>query len=146
MMTPNMRSETGTTGLALDGIRVLDLSRILAGPFCGALLGDMGADVIKIEYTRGGDESRSWPPQRDGEAAAYIDNNRNKRGIAVDLKTPEGVEIMRRLVLRADVLVENFRIGTMESFGLGYDALAEYPAAARLLLDLGIRAHGPPGR
>jgi crotonobetainyl-CoA:carnitine CoA-transferase CaiB-like acyl-CoA transferase len=125
MMTPIMRSETESTGLPLDGIRVLDLSRVLAGPFCGALLGDMGADVIKVEDTRGGDESRTWPPQRDGEAAAYVDNNRNKRGIAVDLKTPEGVEIMRRLVLRTDVLVENFRTGTMESFGLGYEALAE---------------------
>jgi crotonobetainyl-CoA:carnitine CoA-transferase CaiB-like acyl-CoA transferase len=120
-----MRDETGSAGLALDGIRVLDLSRVLAGPFCGALLGDMGADVIKIEDTRGGDESRTWPPLRDGEAAAYLDNNRNKRGIALDLKTPEGVEIMRRLVLRADVLVENFRTGTMESFGLGYETLAE---------------------
>jgi crotonobetainyl-CoA:carnitine CoA-transferase CaiB-like acyl-CoA transferase len=125
MMTSTMRDEAGNTGLALDGIRVLDLSRVLAGPFCGALLGDMGADVIKIEDTRGGDESRTWPPQRDGEAAAYIDNNRNKRGIALDLKTPAGVEIMQRLVLRADVLVENFRTGTMESFGLGYEALAE---------------------
>jgi len=85
----------------------------------------MGADVIKIEDTRGGDESRTWPPQRNGEAAAYIDNNRNKRGIALDLKAPEGAEIMRRLVRRADVLVENFRTGTMESFGLGYEALAD---------------------
>jgi crotonobetainyl-CoA:carnitine CoA-transferase CaiB-like acyl-CoA transferase len=119
-----MRGEAAGAGLALDGIRVLDLSRVLAGPFCGALLGDMGADVIKVEDTRGGDESRTWPPQRDGEAAAYIGNNRNKRGIALDLKTPEGVEIMRRLVLRADVLVENFRTGTMESFGLGYESLA----------------------
>jgi crotonobetainyl-CoA:carnitine CoA-transferase CaiB-like acyl-CoA transferase len=125
MMAPIMRDEAGTTGLALDGIRVLDLSRVLAGPFCGALLGDMGADVIKVEDTRGGDESRTWPPQRNGEAAAYIDNNRNKRGIALDLKTPEGADVMRRLARRADVLVENFRTGTMESFGLGYDALAE---------------------
>jgi len=120
-----MQDESGSRGLSLDGIRVLDLSRVLAGPFCGALLGDMGADVIKVEDTRGGDESRTWPPQRDGEAAAYLDNNRNKRGIAIDLKTPEGVEIMRRLVFRADVLVENFRTGTMESFGLSYETLAE---------------------
>ncbi len=112
-------------GLALDGIRVIDLSRVLAGPFCGALLGDMGADVIKVEDTRGGDESRTWPPQRDGEAAAYLGNNRNKRGIAVDLKASDGVEIIRRLAARADVLVENFRTGTMESFGLGYEVLAE---------------------
>ena len=110
--------------LALDGIRVLDLSRVLAGPFCGALLGDMGADVIKVEDTRGGDEARTWPPLKQGEAAAYLVNNRNKRGIALDLKSREGVEVMRRLIEPADVLVENFRTGTMESFGLGYDALA----------------------
>ena len=110
--------------LALDGIRILDLSRVLAGPFCGALLGDMGADVIKVEDTRGGDEARTWPPLKQGEAAAYLVNNRNKRGIALDLKSREGVEVMRRLIERADVLVENFRTGTMESFGLGYDALA----------------------
>jgi len=110
--------------LALDGIRGLDLSRVLAGPYCGALLGDMGADVIKVEDTRGGDESRSWPPLKAGEAPAYLVNNRNKRGIALDLKSPEGQQIMRRLVERADILVENFRTGTMESFGLGYDALA----------------------
>ena len=110
--------------LALDGIRILDLSRVLAGPFCGALLGDMGADVIKVEDTRGGDEARTWPPLKQGEAAAYLVNNRNKRGIALDLKSREGVEVMRRLIERADVLVENFRTRTMESFGLGYDALA----------------------
>jgi len=110
--------------LALDGIRILDLSRVLAGPFCGALLGDMGADVIKVEDTRGGDEARTWPPLKQGEAAAYLVNNRNKRGIALDLKSREGVEVMRRLIEPADVLVENFRTGTMESFGLGYDALA----------------------
>ena len=111
--------------LALEGIRVLDLSRVLAGPFCGALLGDMGADVIKIEDTGRGDESRTWQPQKQGESAAYIVNNRNKRGIAVDLKTPEGVALVKRLAADADVLIENFRTGTMDDFGLGYDVLAE---------------------
>jgi crotonobetainyl-CoA:carnitine CoA-transferase CaiB-like acyl-CoA transferase len=111
------------SGLALDGVRVLDLSRVLAGPFCGALLGDMGADVVKIEDTRGGDESRTWPPQKDGEAAAYLVNNRNKRGMTLDLKSPDGAAVMRRLVGRADVLIENFRTGTMESFGLGWEEL-----------------------
>ena len=113
-----------TRPLSLDGIRVLDLSRVLAGPFCGALLGDLGADVIKVEDPQAGDESRTWPPHKDGEAAGYLVNNRNKRGIAVDLKAPEGVEIVRRLARRADVLIENFRTGTMEEFGLGYDRLA----------------------
>ncbi len=113
-----------TRPLALDGIRVVDLSRVLAGPFCGALLGDMGADVIKVEDPEAGDESRTWPPHLDGESAGYLVNNRNKRGIAVNLKSPEGVEIVRKLAAGADVLIENFRTGTMEEFGLGYDALA----------------------
>jgi crotonobetainyl-CoA:carnitine CoA-transferase CaiB-like acyl-CoA transferase len=117
-----------TPALSLDGVRVLDLSRVLAGPFCGALLGDLGADVVKVEDPQAGDESRTWPPHKDGEAAGYLVNNRNKRGIVVDLKTPEGVEVVRRLARRADVVIENFRTGTMEEFGLGYDRLdAENP-------------------
>src|SRR5256712_9445331 len=110
--------------LALDGIRVLDLSRVIAGPWCGALLADLGADVIKVEDTGSGDESRTWPPHKDGEAAAYLLFNRNKRGMALDLKAPEGVEVVKALVRDADVLIENFRTGTMESFGLGYDTLS----------------------
>ena len=109
--------------LSLDGIRVIDLSRVIAGPWCGALLADLGADVIKVEDTGPGDESRTWPPHKDGEAAAYLLFNRNKRGIALDLKTPEAVEVVKRLVKDADVVIENFRTGTMESFGLGYDVL-----------------------
>jgi crotonobetainyl-CoA:carnitine CoA-transferase CaiB-like acyl-CoA transferase len=111
--------------LSLDGIRVIDLSRVIAGPWCGALLADLGADVIKVEDTGPGDESRTWPPHKDGEAAAYLLFNRNKRGIALDLKTPEAVEVVKRLVKDADVVIENFRTGTMESFGLGYDVLGE---------------------
>ena len=114
-----------TFPLALDGIRVLDLSRVIAGPWCGALLGDFGADVIKVEDTDAGDESRTWPPRMDGETAAYLLFNRNKRGVTLDLKSPEGVEVIKTLVQKSDVLVENFRTGTMESFGLGYDVLAE---------------------
>jgi len=113
-----------TVSLSLDGIRVVDLSRVIAGPFCGALLGDMGADVIKIEDTEGGDEARAWFPQKEGQAAAYIVNNRNKRGIAVDLKDPEGAEIVRKLAVQSDVLIENFRTGAMEKFNLSYDRLA----------------------
>src|SRR2546422_6772206 len=110
--------------LALDGIRVLDLSRVIAGPWCGALLADLGADVIKVEDTGSGDESRTWPPYKDGEAAAYLLFNRNKRGMTLDLKAPEGVEAVKALARSADVVVENFRTGTMEGFGLGYDELA----------------------
>jgi crotonobetainyl-CoA:carnitine CoA-transferase CaiB-like acyl-CoA transferase len=113
-----------TPPLSLTGIRVIDLSRVIAGPWCGAILADLGADVIKVEDPGPGDESRTWPPHKDGEAAAYLLFNRNKRGIAVDLKTPEGVDVVKRLVAGADVVIENFRTGTMESFGLGYDVLA----------------------
>ena len=114
-----------TYPLALDGIRVIDLSRVIAGPWCGALLADFGADVIKVEDTGTGDESRTWPPHKDGETAAYLLFNRNKRGMTLDLKSPEGVEIVKKLVKDADVLVENFRTGTMEGFGLGYEVLSE---------------------
>ena len=111
--------------LALDGVRVVDLSRVIAGPWCGALLSDLGADVIKVEDTGTGDESRTWPPYKDGEAAAYLLFNRNKRAMTLDLKAPEGVEVVKTLVKGADVVIENFRTGTMESFGLGYEALSE---------------------
>jgi crotonobetainyl-CoA:carnitine CoA-transferase CaiB-like acyl-CoA transferase len=110
--------------LALDGVRVIDLSRVIAGPWCGALLSDLGADVIKVEDTGAGDESRTWPPYKDGEAAAYLLFNRNKRAMTLDLKTPEGVEVVKALVRGADVVIENFRTGTMERFGLGYETLA----------------------
>jgi crotonobetainyl-CoA:carnitine CoA-transferase CaiB-like acyl-CoA transferase len=113
-----------TSALSLDGVRVLDLSRVLAGPFCGMLLADMGADVIKVEDTGSGDESRTWPPHKGGESAAYLVINRNKRDLTLDLKAPEGADVLRNLVKRADVLIENFRTGTMEGFGLGYDALS----------------------
>ena len=111
--------------LALDGVRVVDLSRVIAGPWCGALLSDLGADVIKVEDTGTGDESRTWPPHKDGEAAAYLLFNRNKRAMTLDLKAPEGVEVVKTLVKDADVVIENFRTGTMESFGLGYEVLSE---------------------
>jgi len=113
------------TALPLDGVRVVDLTRVLAGPFCGALLGDLGADVVKVEDPELGDEARTWPPLRDGESPGYIVNNRNKRGIAVNLKDSEGAGIVRRLVRECDVLIENFRTGGMEEFGLGYEGLAE---------------------
>jgi crotonobetainyl-CoA:carnitine CoA-transferase CaiB-like acyl-CoA transferase len=116
---------TSSSKLPLEGIRVIDMSRVLAGPYCAAILGDMGADVIKVEEVKGGDELRTWPPVENGETAAFIVNNRNKRGIAVDLKAPEGAGIIRRLAGLSDVLIENFRTGTMEEFGLDYESLSE---------------------
>lgn len=109
----------------LQGIRVLDLSRVLAGPYCTMVLGDLGADVIKVEPPEG-DETRGWgPPFAEGESAYYLCVNRNKRGIVINLKTDEGKKILRGLALRSDVLVENFRPGTLEKFGLDFETLHE---------------------
>lgn len=110
---------------SLQGIRVLDLSRVLAGPYCTMVLGDLGADVIKVEPPEG-DETRGWgPPFAGGESAYYLCVNRNKRGIVINLKTDEGKTILRELALQSDVLVENFRPGTLEKFGLDYETLHE---------------------
>jgi crotonobetainyl-CoA:carnitine CoA-transferase CaiB-like acyl-CoA transferase len=107
----------------LQGIRVLDLSRVLAGPYCTMVLGDLGADVIKVEPPEG-DETRGWgPPFAGGESAYYLCVNRNKRDIVINLKTEEGKKVLRELALRSDVLVENFRPGTLEKFGLDYETL-----------------------
>jgi crotonobetainyl-CoA:carnitine CoA-transferase CaiB-like acyl-CoA transferase len=107
-------------------MRVLDLSHVMAGPVCGLMLADMGADVIKIERIPIGDDSRQMlTPNINGESAAFMMMNRNKRGIALDLKTPKGQEVFKRLVAGADALIENYRKGTMEKFGLGYEALKD---------------------
>jgi len=109
----------------LAGLRVIELAHIMAGPTCGLMLADMGADVIKVERVPGGDDTRrSVPPAIDGESAAFMMLNRNKRGIAVDLKHPEGLAVMRRLVAGADVLIENYRKGALDRLGLGYEELA----------------------
>jgi formyl-CoA transferase len=109
----------------LQNIRVLDLSRVLAGPYCTMVLGDMGAEVIKVEPPEG-DETRGWgPPFAGGESAYYLCVNRNKRGMVVNLKTDEGRETLRDLALQSDVLVENFRPGTLKKFGLDFETLHE---------------------
>lgn len=112
----------------LDGIKVVDLSRILAGPYCTQYLGEMGADVVKVEPPGHGDDTRGWGPPFVGEsdeAVYYLAANRNKRGIVLDLKSDRGREALRRLVADADVLVENFRPGTLEKWGLGYPVLSD---------------------
>jgi crotonobetainyl-CoA:carnitine CoA-transferase CaiB-like acyl-CoA transferase len=111
---------------ALAGVLVADFSRVLAGPLATMTLGDLGADVIKVERPEGGDETRAWAPPvaADGSATYYLSVNRNKRSIALDLSTDEGRRLARTLALRADVLVENFAPGAMERFGLGYAAVA----------------------
>jgi formyl-CoA transferase/CoA:oxalate CoA-transferase len=103
---------------------VVDLTRVLAGPFCTLMLGDMGADVIKVEEPGKGDDTRSWPPFAGGEATYFMSVNRNKRSLTLNLKAPEGQEILRKLVRRSDVLVENFRTGTMDRLGFGYRDLS----------------------
>lgn len=109
----------------LQNIRVLDLSRVLAGPYCTMVLGDLGAEVIKVEPPEG-DETRGWgPPFAEGESAYYLCVNRNKRSMVVNLKTDEGREILRELAMQSDVLVENFRPGTLKKFGLDFETLHE---------------------
>jgi len=103
---------------------VLDLTRVLAGPFCSMMLGDMGAEVIKVEEPGRGDDTRGWPPFAGGEATYFMAVNRNKRSLTLNLKAPEGREILKRLAVRSDVLLENFRPGTMERLGLGYAEIA----------------------
>jgi crotonobetainyl-CoA:carnitine CoA-transferase CaiB-like acyl-CoA transferase len=128
---------------ALHGLRVLDLSRVLAGPFCCMMLGDHGADVIKVEPP-GGDETRGWgPPFVDGETPYYLAINRNKRSIELNLAVPEGQEIVRRLVSTSDVLVENFRAGAMERWGLGYAELARLNPRLVYLSISGFGRSGP---
>ena len=106
---------------ALAGIKVIDLTRVLGGPYCTQMLADHGAEVIKIEPPQG-DETRSWGPPFEGDAASYfIGVNRNKRGVALDLTRAEGREAVLRLLEGADVLVENFKTGTLERWGMGYD-------------------------
>ncbi len=109
--------------LPLDGVRVIDMSRVLAGPVCGALLADMGADVIKIEDVRTGDESRHWAPQVSGQSPVFIANNRNKRSVAIDLKAADGQRCALALLDSADIVIENFGTGAMERLGLGFDTL-----------------------
>ncbi|PIC82830.1 CaiB/BaiF CoA-transferase family protein [Sporosarcina sp. P1] len=109
---------------ALNGIKVLDLSRTLAGPYCSMLLGDMGADIIKVEQPGKGDESRYFtPPTWNGESCYFLSTNRNKRSITIDLKSPEGKEIIYKLLEEADVLLENFRTGALDQLGFGYEEI-----------------------
>ncbi|HKH11152.1 MAG TPA: CoA transferase [Rubrobacter sp.] len=112
--------------LPLAGLRVLDLSRVLAGPYATMALADLGADVIKVEHPERGDDTRHWgPPFAGGESAYFLSINRNKRSVGVDVKTEEGLERARRLAADADVVIENWKRGALEGMGLGYEALKE---------------------
>jgi crotonobetainyl-CoA:carnitine CoA-transferase CaiB-like acyl-CoA transferase len=112
--------------LPLGGVRVLDLSRVLAGPYATMVLADLGADVLKVEHPERGDDTRHWgPPFAGGESAYFLSVNRNKRSIGVNLKSEEGLERVKKLAAEADVVIENLRRGAVERFGLGYEALRE---------------------
>lgn len=130
---------------ALAGSKVIDLSRVLGGPYCTQILADHGADVLKIEPP-GGDETRGWGPPFLGDTASYfVGVNRNKRGMSLDLSQPAGQELLRRLLADADVLVENFKPGTLEKWGLGYDSLSrDFPGLVHCRVS-GFGADGPLG-
>ncbi len=130
-------------GGALSGVKVLDLTRILAGPYCTQLLGDLGADIIKVEQPEIGDGSRAWgPPSAGGESAYYLCVNRNKRSMVLNLKTEEGRAIVRKLVAQCDVLIENFKFGEMAKMGLAYEQLA---AINPSLIFCTVSGYGPTG-
>jgi crotonobetainyl-CoA:carnitine CoA-transferase CaiB-like acyl-CoA transferase len=111
--------------LPLQGIRVLDLSRFLAGPFCTTILGDLGAEIIKVEALPRGDPYRTSPPFHDGESVSFLAIHRNKRSIAMDLRKPETIELLKEFADKVDVVVENFRPGTMDKMGLSYELLSQ---------------------
>lgn len=110
---------------ALAGVRVLDLTRVLAGPFCTMMMADMDAEVIKIEVPGSGDDSRQFAPFVNGESAYYMNLNRNKKGVTLNLKNPEGKRIFLEMIKKSDMVIENYRPGTMEKLGLGYEELAK---------------------
>ncbi len=147
MQTASNSSQTAEAGAAapalpLAGIRVLDLTRALSGPFCTMILGDLGADVIKVEPTPKGDMIRGWGPFYDGISAYYLSTNRNKRDLALDFRRPEGLKLLADLAARSDVLVENFKPGTMKAMSLDYERLA---AANPRLIYAGITGFGRDG-
>ena len=118
--------QTSNTPSALDGITVLDLTRVLSGPYCTMMLADMGARVIKVEQPGKGDDTRGWgPPFQNGESAYFLSINRNKESVTLNLKHPEGRRVLDALIEKSDVLVENFRPGTLEKMGLGYESLSK---------------------
>jgi crotonobetainyl-CoA:carnitine CoA-transferase CaiB-like acyl-CoA transferase len=131
---------------ALEGLKVVDLSRVLGGPYCGQMLGDHGAEVIKVEPPQG-DETRLWGPpfDQEGISAYYSGINRNKRTVALDLSRPEGREVLMKLLATADVLIENFKTGTMEKWGIGYGELSKtFPRLVHARVS-GFGADGPLG-
>lgn len=116
---------------ALHNIRILDLSRVLAGPYCTQMLGDLGAEILKVEKPGSGDDTRKWGPpflqngqgSNTSESAYYLSCNRNKKSIAIDLTTPKGQEIVKSLIAQCDIVIENFKVGGLKKYGLDYESL-----------------------
>ncbi|EOP74674.1 hypothetical protein KOW_02729 [Bacillus cereus VDM006] len=129
---------------ALHGIKIIDLSRVLAGPFCTMILGDLGAEVIKVENIGNGDDTRGWgPPFVEGESAYFLCANRNKESLTLNLKSEMGKDILKKLVSHADIVVQNFKPGTLERMGLGYDVLQEVKGDIILASISGFGQKGP---
>src|ERR1700688_2577971 len=128
---------------ALEGIRVIEVGNFMAVPFCGMQLADLGADVIKVENPRGGDLTRGTGPFIEGESSNFVRLNRNKRSLALDLKSADGKAVFRRLVARADVVIENLRPGTMRDLGLSYETLSADAPRLIYLAATGFGSDGP---
>src|SRR3954469_11016723 len=126
----------------LTGIRIVDLTRVVAGPYCTMMLGDMGAEVLKIEEPERGDDTRAWGPYLEGQSSFYFQLNRSKKSVALDLKTPSGASALRDLIASADVLIENFRPGSLSQLGFGYTDIA---AAHPRIIYCSITGYGQTG-
>ncbi|MGR4871236.1 CaiB/BaiF CoA transferase family protein [Variovorax sp. LARHSF232] len=141
--TPSPDAPAHPTPLALKGVRVIEMGQLIAGPFAGKTLGEFGADVIKIEAPGAGDPLRNWRMLQDGTSVWWQVQSRNKRSIALDLRSSEGQDIARRLIADADVLIENFRPGTLEGWGMGYDVLSRLNPGLVMLRISGYGQTGP---
>src|SRR5262245_32038672 len=142
-MTTSGNATGSSAPQILAGVRVIELGQLIAGPLCGKILGDFGADVVKLEPPGKGDPLRNWRLIKDGTSVWWQVQSRNKRSVAVDLRKPEGQEILRRLVAEADVLIENFRPGTLEEWGVGWDALSRINPGLVMLRISGYGQTGP---
>jgi succinyl-CoA:(S)-malate CoA-transferase subunit B len=133
-----------SAALPLAGIRVLDIATIIAAPFCATLLGEFGADVLKLEHPVGGDGLRKFgTPSQRGDTYTWLSEGRNKRSVTLDLRRPEGVALFKRLIAQTDVLCENFRTGTLEAWGLGWEVLREINPRLVMLRVTGYGQTGP---
>ena len=138
-----MNKDSKTPGAPLEGVRVIEMGQLIAGPFAGKTLGDFGADVIKIEAPDGGDPLRNWRMMKEGTSVWWQVQSRNKRSLTLDLRSSEGQEIARKLVAEADVLIENFRPGTLEGWGMGWDVLSQLNPGLIMLRISGYGQTGP---